>query len=73
MGGWVGCKSTTVFGRFDTYKEGVESKIIYHICIKLHYNTSGEYSFSSLVKKKKEKIYALFYFAGKMFFFIFMM
>ena len=65
----MGCKSTTVFGRFDTYKEGVESKIIYHICIKLHYNTSGEYSFSSLVnKKKKEKIYALFYFAGKSFF-----
>ena len=30
----------------------------------------GEYRFSSLVRfKKKEKIYALFYFAGKRFFF----
>ena len=33
-------------------------------------DTRGEYRFSSLVKsKKKEKIYAVFYFAGKIFFF----
>ncbi len=68
----MGCKSTTVFGRFDTYKEGVESKIIYHICIKLHYNTSGEYSFSSLVNKKKKRKFTLSFTSPEKDFFLYL-
>ncbi len=52
MGGWSGRRCVR-YGRIGRQRERVR----------------GEYRFSSLVKqKKKEKIYAVFYFAGKRFF-----
>ena len=47
-------------GRAGGRDEGREATLMMEVTVR------GEYRFSSLVKlKKKEKIYALFYFAGK--------
>jgi hypothetical protein len=61
MAGWVGLRN----GWMGGFKEWVRAshRVGGRIGIR------GEYRFSSLVKlKKKEKIYAVFYFAGKSFF-----